>query len=105
LQNERWQQDSDAFVERPNPLGAEVLVQVAKSNDELQLSQAENLLTQGISVLVVIPHNGGGAAAIVDAAHKAGVPVLAYDRLITGSDLDLYVSIDGPRVGALQAEY
>jgi len=55
--------------------------------------------------LVVIPHNGGGAATIVSSAHKAGVPVIAYDRLITDADLDLYVSIDGPRVGAQQAEY
>jgi D-xylose transport system substrate-binding protein len=105
LQTERWQHDRDAFVKRANELGAEVLVQVANSNDSLQLSQAENLLTQGVNVLVVVPHNGSGAATIVDSAHKAGVPVLAYDRLITGADLDLYVSIDGVKVGELQADY
>jgi D-xylose transport system substrate-binding protein len=105
LQTERWQHDRDAFVGRCKELGAEVLVQVANSNDALQLSQAENLLTQGVSCLVVIPHNGSGAATIVESAHKAGVPVLAYDRLITGCDLDLYVSIDGVKVGELQAEY
>jgi D-xylose transport system substrate-binding protein len=105
LQTERWQHDRDAFVKRCAELGAEVLVQVANSNDSLQLSQAENLLTQGVSVLVVVPHNGSGAATIVDSAHKAGVPVMAYDRLITGSDLDLYVSIDGVKVGELQAQY
>ena len=42
---------------------------------------------------------------IVASAHKAGVPVIAYDRLITGCDLDLYVSVDPIRVGELQAEY
>jgi len=41
----------------------------------------------------------------VEAAHKAGVPVIAYDRLINDSDLDLYVSFDNVRVGELQAEY
>jgi D-xylose transport system substrate-binding protein len=105
LQTERWQHDRDEFVAKANALGAEVLVQVANSNDSLQLSQAENLLTQGVQVLVVIPHNGSAAATMVDSAHKSGVPVIAYDRLITDADLDLYVSIDAPKVGEMQAQY
>ncbi|MES2202002.1 MAG: D-xylose ABC transporter substrate-binding protein [candidate division FCPU426 bacterium] len=105
LQTERWQHDRDAFTKRCAELGAKVLVQVANSNDALQNSQADNLLTQGVSVLVVIPHNGKTAATIVDAAHKANVPVLAYDRMIMDSDLDMYVSIDPVGVGRLQAEY
>lgn len=105
LQTERWQHDRDAFVKRAAELGAQVLVQVANSNDAVMNSQAENLLTQGVDVLVVIPHSGAAAATIVDAAHKAGVKVMAYDRLIMNSDLDMYVSIDPVGVGALQAEY
>src|SRR6185295_19185093 len=72
LKEERWQHDRDLFVERAKELGAEVLVQSANSNDNLQISQSENLLTQGIDVLVVVPHNGVTAATIVAAAHKAG---------------------------------
>ncbi len=105
LQTERWQHDRDAFVKRCGELGAKVLVQVANSNDATMNSQAENLLTQGVSVLVVIPHNGTAAATIVDAAHKAGVKVIAYDRLIMNSDLDFFISIDAVGVGARQAEY
>ncbi|MDB5104433.1 MAG: xylF [Fibrobacteres bacterium] len=105
LQTERWQHDRDAFVKRCKELGAEVLVQVANGSDATMNSQAENLLTQGVSVLVVVPHNGTTAATIVDASHKAGVKVIAYDRLIMNSDLDLYVSIDAVGVGARQAEY
>lgn len=105
LQTERWQHDRDAFVKRCEELGAKVLVQVANGNDATMNSQAENLLTQGVSVLVVVPHNGTAAGTIVDAAHKANVKVIAYDRLIMNSDLDLYVSIDAVGVGARQAEY
>jgi D-xylose transport system substrate-binding protein len=105
LQTERWQHDRDAFVARCEKLGAKVLVQVANSNDATMNSQAENLLTQGVSVLVVVPHNGTAAATIVDAAHKANVKVIAYDRMIMNSDLDMYVSIDAVGVGARQAEY
>lgn len=105
LREERWQRDRDEFVKRAEELGARVLVQAANNNDAVQNSQAENLLTQGVDVLVVAPHNSETSATIVVAAHKAGVPVIAYDRLIRNADVDLYVSFDNLRVGQLQAEY
>jgi D-xylose transport system substrate-binding protein len=105
LKEERWQRDRDLVVARGEELGARVLVQAANGNDALQNSQAENLLTQGVDVLLVAPHNGKTAAVIVEAAHKAGVPVIAYDRIINDSDLDLYISFDNVRVGELQADY
>ena len=55
-------------------LGAKVLVQAANGDDARQNAQAENLLTQGVDVLLVAPHNGKTAAIIVESAHKAGVP-------------------------------
>ena len=105
LKEERWQRDRELFVARAEELGARVLVQAANSDDALQTSQAENLLTQGVDLLVVIPHNARTAATIVESAHRSGVPVMSYDRLILDSDVDLYVSIDPTRVGELQARY
>jgi D-xylose transport system substrate-binding protein len=105
LKEERWQRDRDLFVKRAQELGAEVLVQAANSDDALQNSQAENLLTQGVDVLVVVPHNAKTAATIVESAHRSNVPVISYDRLILDSDVDLYISIDPTRVGELQADY
>jgi D-xylose transport system substrate-binding protein len=105
VREERWQRDRDEFVDRAQTLGAKVLVQVANNDDARQQAQAENLLTQGVDVLVVAPHNSASAATIVEAAHRAGVPVIAYDRLINGCDLDLYISFDNTRVGEMQAEY
>ncbi|HEY7113665.1 MAG TPA: D-xylose ABC transporter substrate-binding protein [Thermoanaerobaculia bacterium] len=105
LKEERWHRDRDLLVKRAGELGAEVLVQAANGNDALQNAQAENMLTQGVDVLLVAPHNGKTAAVIVQAAHRAGVPVIAYDRLINDADVDLYVSFDNERVGQMQAEY
>jgi D-xylose transport system substrate-binding protein len=105
VREERWQRDRDQFVAHAESLGAKVLVQVANNDDARQNAQAENLLTQGVNVLVVAPHNSESAATIVAAAHRAGVPVIAYDRLINGCDLDLYISFDNLRVGEMQAEY
>lgn len=105
LKEERWQRDRDIFVAHAEELGAEVLVQAANSDDAVQMQQAENLLTQGVDVLVVVPHNAEVAAAIVEAAKRQNVPVIAYDRLIRNSDLDLYISFDNFKVGQLQAQY
>ncbi len=104
LQEERWQKDRDLFKAAAEAQGAEVIVQAANSDDAKQIAQAESLISQGVDVLVVIPHNAEATAAIVEKAHAAGIKVLAYDRLIKNSDLDLYVSFDNERVGEMQAE-
>ena len=105
LKEERWQRDRDYFVARAKELGAEVLVQAANGDDAVQIQQAENLLTQGVDVLVVAPHNAEIAASIVESARRQGVPVLSYDRLIRNSDVNLYVSFDNVKVGETQARY
>ncbi|MEO6589839.1 MAG: hypothetical protein ABIP06_11090, partial [Pyrinomonadaceae bacterium] len=57
LQQERWQKDRDIFIKRAEELGAEVLLQTADGKDEVQLKQAESVLTQGVDVIVLVPHN------------------------------------------------
>jgi D-xylose transport system substrate-binding protein len=83
----------------------DVLVQSANSDDSVQLTQVQSLITQGVDALVIIPHNGEAMAKAVALAHAAGVPVLSYDRLITGCDLDLYITFDNVKVGELQARF
>jgi len=105
LRLERWQHDRDIFVKKAKELGAEVLVQSANGDDQLQLSEAENLITQGIDILVVVPHNGKVMGSVVEEAHNNGVKVLSYDRLLMDSNVDYYISFDNVKVGELQAQY
>jgi D-xylose transport system substrate-binding protein len=105
LKEARWQRDRDEFVARARALGAEVLVQAANSDDARQLADVEALVSRGVSVLVIAPHDATAMARAVDIAHRAGIPVISYDRLIRGADVDLYVSFDNLRVGELQAKY
>jgi D-xylose transport system substrate-binding protein len=58
-----------------------------------------------VDVLIVAPHNGEIAASIVEAAHRKGVPVISYDRLIRDSDVDLYISHQVLKMGEMQANY
>jgi D-xylose transport system substrate-binding protein len=105
VKEERWQRDRDLVTQRAKEIGADLDVQVANGNDSDQIKQAENMLTQGVDVLIVAPHNGEIAASIVEAAHKQGVPVISYDRLIKNSDVDLYISHQVVKMGEMQAKY
>ncbi|RHW32813.1 D-xylose transporter subunit XylF [Neobacillus notoginsengisoli] len=104
LREERWLRDRDYLVAKGEELGAEVFVEAAEGDDALQIAQAEALISQGVDVLIVVPHNADAAAAIVEKAHVAGIKVIAYDRLITNSDIDLYISFDSILIGELQAK-
>ncbi|UJF34899.1 D-xylose ABC transporter substrate-binding protein [Paenibacillus hexagrammi] len=104
LKEERWQKDRDIFSAKVKELGGEVKVLAANGDDATQMSQAEQLISQGVNVLVVIPHNAEATAQIVEKAHKEGIKVISYDRLIKNSDVDYYVSFDNVRVGEMQAK-
>ena len=78
---------------------------VANSDDSVQVNQCNALLTKGVDVLIVAPHNGEIAASIVQSAHAKGVPVISYDRLIKNSEPDLYVSHQVIKMGEMQGEY
>ena len=105
LKEERWQRDKALVEQRCKEVGADCEVQVANGDDAVQTKQCDNLLTKGVNVLIVAPHNGQIAASIVEAAHRQGVPVISYDRLIRNSDVDLYVSHQVVKIGQMQAQY
>ncbi|HEX5706293.1 MAG TPA: substrate-binding domain-containing protein [Pyrinomonadaceae bacterium] len=105
LKEERWQRDHDLVKARAEAVGAEIEIQVANGSDADQSKQCENMLTKGVDVLIVAPHNGVAAAAIVEMAKKKNVPVISYDRLIMNSDVDLYVSHQVTKIGQMQAQY
>lgn len=104
LRIERWQSDRQMMEEEANKLG--ILLNVTDANDDsnVQISQAESLILQGVDVLIVVANDAATAGEIVEIAHEHDVKVIAYDRLILDSDLDYYVSFDSVEVGRKQAE-
>lgn len=80
----------------------EVLYSNADQDAAKQQSQAEAALTNGADVLVLDPVDSASAAAIVQKANDADVPVISYDRLILDSAVDFYISFDNEKVGVLQ---
>lgn len=102
----RWVQDEQRFKDAlaDSDYSTEILFSQGSSAKEKE--NVEALLNKGIKVLIITPHDGAAAAAAVEAAKKDDVTVIAYDRLITGTDaVDYYVTFDSLAVGAAQAQY
>jgi D-xylose transport system substrate-binding protein len=103
--DERWVRDAEKMREVAKAEGIDIKMQVCDNDASKQMSQCENLLAQGIDVLILAPHDATSAAAIVENAHAAGIKVISYDRLVLGTDVDLYISFDNLAVGKLMGEY
>lgn len=102
---DRWYTDQKFFVDKVKELGGECVVEIPYGDPEEQLRLGKKLITEGVDVLVIIPSDGQKAAAIVQVAKEAGIPVLAYDRMINSKDLTFYISYNNLNVGKLQAQY
>ena len=105
LKVERWQTDLDRFQKRAAELGADVLVETAEGDDELQLQQAVKLLDSGVKALVLVPHDADKAVRIVRAAKAKQVPVLCYERLVRDPDVSFFIGVNAVAVGLLQADF
>lgn len=105
LQQEMRVQEKDLMVQYAEELGYQTLVQGADNDEAKQTTQCENLITQGIDVLVIYPINSITAAEIVDMAHEADVPVINYATAILNSDQDLIAGHDLYEIGKAYAEY
>jgi D-xylose transport system substrate-binding protein len=103
LKVERWQTDLDTFQKRAKELGAEVLVETAEGDDQLQLQQSQKLMDSGAKVLVLVPHDTDKALRIVNAAKARHIPVLCYERLVPNSDIDFFVGTNAEVIGELQS--
>lgn len=102
----RWIQDETRFRDalKSTSYGVEVLFSQGDPAKEKQ--NVETLISKGIKVLIICPQDGAAAAAAAEAAKKAGVTVISYDRLITNtSAVDYYVTFDSFSVGKAQGQY
>jgi D-xylose transport system substrate-binding protein len=101
----RWAKDREFIQEKITELGGEAIFKVSKNNEEIQERQVQELIDADIDVLIIVPCNSQKAASMVAAAKEEDIKVIAYDRLISNADLDMYVTFDNMKVGEMQANY
>lgn len=102
----RWVRDGAYLKERLEAAGLEVDLQYANNEVATQVSQLENMILNGAQVLVVASIDGSSLGTVLTTAKEAGIPVIAYDRLLTDTAaVDYYTTFDNYKVGQIQGQY
>ena len=102
----RWLQDQARFLDKLKTAGITAEVLFSQGDSAKEKANVETLITKGVKVLIICPQDGAAAAAAADAAKKAGVKVISYDRLIRNTaNVDYYVTFDSVQVGAAWGTY
>ena len=102
----RWLQDQKQFETILGDAGFSNQVLFSQGSSATEKTNVETLISKGMKVLIICAQDGAAASAAVEEAKAAGVKVIAYDRLITGTDaVDYYVTFDSFAVGAAQGQY
>lgn len=98
----RWENgDRPALTSGFEAAGFTADVQNAQGDKNKYATIADQQLTKGCNVMILVDYNGAGIA-VAAKAKKQGIPVIAYDRPISGADY--YVSFDNAKVGALEGQ-
>lgn len=91
--------EGNFFKEHAEALGAQVILDHANNNDALQYDKAIEMMDQDIDLLVLVAVNINTAENIVKEAKAQNIPVMAYNRLISNCDLDIYISGNNDQLG------
>ncbi|MGP9791143.1 multiple monosaccharide ABC transporter substrate-binding protein [Roseinatronobacter sp. NSM] len=101
----RWIADGNAMVGLFEEAGYSTILQYAEDDIPNQLAQIENMVTNGVDVLVIAAIDGTTLSNALENAHFAGIDIIAYDRLIRDSEhVSYYATFDNFQVGVQQAE-
>lgn len=101
----RWISDGNSMVKALKDMGYSVDLQYAQYDVPTQLSQVENMVSKGVSAIVVAPIDGTTMVQVLQQARKQNIPIITYDRLLRGTaDVDYYVTFDNRQTGVLQGK-
>ena len=103
---QRWNQDGSNMKAQLEAAGYTVDLQYANNDISTQVSQVENMITNGCTALVIASIDGGSLGTVLAKAKESNIPVIAYDRLIMDSDaVSYYATFDNYMVGTIQGNY
>lgn len=104
--SERWINDGANMKKQLEALGYEVDLQYAEDEVQTQVSQIENMIAAGANCLVIAAIDSGALVNVEEQAKNAGIPIIAYDRLLMDTDaVSYYATFDNKGVGVKIGEY
>ena len=104
--SERWINDGADMKEQLEALGYAVDLQYAEDDVQAQVSQIENLIAKNVACLVIAAVDSSALVNVEAQAKAAGIPIIAYDRLLMDTDaVSYYATFDNKGVGTAIATY
>jgi putative multiple sugar transport system substrate-binding protein len=103
---ERWNRDGAHLVDKLTELGYESDLQYANDKTDQQISQLQNMINNGATILVIAAIDGEVLGPVLQTAADNNIKVIGYDRLLMGTaNIDYYATFDNVKVGELQGQY
>lgn len=103
---QRWNQDGANMKAKLEEAGYKVELQYANNDVNTQISQLENMILNECKVIVIASIDGSALSTVIASAKEAGIPTIAYDRLIRDTpDISFYTTFDNYGVGTIQGTY
>lgn len=104
--SERWINDGKNMKDKLETLGYEVDLQYAEDDVQMQVSQIENMIAGGADCLVIASIDSSALVNVEAQAKDAGIPIIAYDRLLMDTDaVSYYATFDNKGVGTAIGKY
>lgn len=104
--SERWINDGANMKAQLEGLGYEVDLQYAEDDVQMQVSQVENMIASGVNCLVIASIDSSALVNVEAQAKEAGIPIIAYDRLLMDTDaVSYYATFDNKGVGTAIGQY
>ena len=101
----RWESADRPQLEKAfKAAGVDATIQNAEGDASRMQTIADQMLTEGVTVLAIVNLDSESGAAIENKAKSQGVKTIDYDRLTLGGSADYYVSFDNTKVGELQGQ-
>ncbi len=95
----------DGALEAADKAGLGITVADAQNDPNRQLSQIENFIQQGVSIILVNPCDSAAIVPAIKAANKANIPVITVDRGADGGEVVCHIASDNVEGGRMAGEF
>ena len=103
---ERWNRDGEYLKNQFESAGYKVELTYSNNDPAQQNLDVNGMIKNEVDLLLIAAVDANSLSNTLESAKESNIPVVAYDRLIMGTDaVTYYISFDNYAVGRLQAEF
>jgi len=85
--------------------GADISIVDAQDDASKQASDVEDLIQQGVDLILINPVDSSAVGSAVESANAAGIPVITVDRSAESGEVVSHIASDNVAGGVLAGEY